>query len=37
VLEKYGLAVPAADVKRRPRKTVEDKAVKSPAKAKDDE
>lgn len=35
VLEKYGHAVP--DAKRRPRKTVEDKAVKSPAKAKDDE
>lgn len=38
VLEKYGYAVPAAtESKRRPRKTVEDKAVKSPAKAKDDE
>jgi hypothetical protein len=37
VLEKYGYAVPTADAKRRPRKTVEDKAVKSPAKAKDDE
>lgn len=38
VLEKYGIAVPAAaEGKRRPRKTVEDKAVKSPAKAKDDE
>lgn len=37
VLEKYGFAVPDADGKRRARKSVEDKAVKSPAKAKDDE
>lgn len=37
VLEKYGYAVPETESKRRPRKTVEDKAVKSPAKAKDDE
>lgn len=37
VLEKYGYAAPETDSKRRPRKTVEDKAVKSPAKAKDDE
>jgi hypothetical protein len=31
VLEALGYAAPAAEAKRRPRKTVEDKAVKSPA------
>jgi hypothetical protein len=31
VLEALGYAAPAVEAKRRPRKTVEDKAVKSPA------
>ena len=34
VLEKYGYAVP--DAKRRPRKMVEDKAIKPEQKAKDE-
>jgi hypothetical protein len=31
VLEALGYSAPVAEAKRRPRKTVEDKAVKSPA------
>ena len=38
VLEALGYAAPAAvEAKRRPRKTVEDKAVKSPAKKGEEE
>lgn len=37
VLEALGYKVPAAEAKRRPRKTVEDKAVKSPAKKGEEE
>jgi hypothetical protein len=35
VLEALGYAAPAAEGKRRPAKTVEDKAVKSPAKGEE--
>lgn len=37
VLVALGYAAPAVEAKRRPRKTVEDKAVKSPAKKGEEE
>ncbi len=37
VLEKYGYAVPTTDTKRRPRKSVEDKAIKPATKGQEDE